>query len=101
MIYLVTTKQELFENNEYRIVSVEQSLALLDSLNIVGVDTETSGLSCHKDTLLSLQLGCYDFQVVIDCSTIDVRKYKTTWNLIDYSCSIMLNLIYNGYSSIE
>lgn len=76
MIYLVTTKQELFENNEHRIVSVEQSLALLDSLNIVGVDTETSGLSCHKDTLLSLQLGCYDFQVVIDCSTIDVRKYK-------------------------
>ena len=95
MIYVVTTRQELFENNEYQIISVEQSLALLNSLDIVGVDTETSGLSCHKDRLLSLQLGCYDFQVVIDCSTIDVRCYK------DYLESNRLFLFHNAKFDLQ
>lgn len=76
MIYLVTNNQELFESEDYKIIGVDESLSLLSPLDIVGLDTETSGLSCHKDKLLSLQLGCYDFQVVIDCSTIDVRLYK-------------------------
>lgn len=95
MIYVVTTRQGLFENNEYQIISVEQSLALLNSLDIVGVDTETSGLSCHKDRLLSLQLGCYDFQVVIDCSTIDVRCYK------DYLESNRLFLFHNAKFDLQ
>lgn len=95
MIYVVTTRQGLFENNECQIISVEQSLALLNSLDIVGVDTETSGLSCHKDRLLSLQLGCYDFQVVIDCSTIDVRCYK------DYLESNRLFLFHNAKFDLQ
>ena len=77
MIYLVTKQQELFQSTTYKIVGVEESLSLLSPLSTVGVDTETSGLDCHNDTLLSLQLGCYDFQIVIDCKTIDVRLYKS------------------------
>ena len=76
MIYVVTRQQELFNSDIYKIVGVEESLALLSPLLTVGVDTETSGLNCHKDTLLTLQLGCYDFQVVIDCTSIDIRVYK-------------------------
>ena len=76
MIYLVTANKELFDNEVYKIIGVDESLSLLEPLKIVGLDTETSGLSCHKDKLLSLQLGCYDFQVVIDCLTIDIRLYK-------------------------
>ena len=76
MIYLVTNKQELFGSDDYKIIGVEESLSLLDSLKIVGLDTETSGLDCHKDKLLSLQLGCFDFQVVIDCATVDISLYK-------------------------
>ena len=76
MIYLVTKQQELFQSTTYKIIGVEESIALLSPLSVVGVDTETSGLNCHKDTLLSLQLGCFDFQIVIDCTTIDIRLYK-------------------------
>lgn len=76
MIYLVTRNQELFENDNYQIIGVDESLLLLNNLKKVGVDTETNSLDCHTGTLLSLQLGCYDFQVVIDCLTIDILLYK-------------------------
>ncbi len=76
MIYLVTGNNELFESDEYKIIGVDESLSLLNSLRIVGLDTETSGLDCHTGKLLSVQLGCFDFQVVIDCSTIDILLYK-------------------------
>lgn len=76
MIYLVTKNKELFNQVNYKIIGVDESLTLLSTLKIVGVDTETSGLDCHQDKLLSLQLGCYDFQVVIDCLTINIALYK-------------------------
>lgn len=76
MIYLVTKNQELFDNDTYKIIGVDESLSLLKSLQIVGLDTETSGLDCHTDNLLSVQLGCFDFQIVIDCLTIDIISYK-------------------------
>ena len=95
MIYLVTKNQELFENSAYKIIGVDESLSLLEPLRIVGLDTETSGLSCHKDKLLSLQLGCYDFQVVIDCLTIDVRLYK------DYIESDRLFLFHNAKFDLQ
>ena len=76
MIYLVTTHQELFSNNIYQIITVEESLKLLEPLTIVGLDTETEGFDPYTKKLLLLQLGCYDFQVVIDCKTIDIQLYK-------------------------
>lgn len=76
MVYVVTRNRELFDNEAYKIIGIDESLSLLEPLKVVGLDTETSGLNCHKDKLLSLQLGCYDFQVVIDCSTIDIGLYK-------------------------
>lgn len=76
MIYLVTLDQELFSNDIYTIVSVEDSLKLLSPLTVVGLDTETDSLRVHEGNLLSLQLGCLDFQVVIDCTTINVLLYK-------------------------
>lgn len=76
MIYLVTNQKTLFENENYKVISVEESLRLLDPLTIVGLDTETQGFSPFLKRLLLLQLGNRDFQVVIDCTTIDVTLYK-------------------------
>ena len=76
MIYLVTNQLSLFDNETYKIISVEESLRLLDSLTIVGLDTETSGLDPHTNDLITIQLGCFDFQVVVDCKTIDIILYK-------------------------
>ena len=75
-IYLVTRQQQLFESENYTIISVYESLRMLSKLNTVGVDTETKGLDPHTGTLLTLQLGCFDFQIVIDCTTIDILLYK-------------------------
>lgn len=75
-IYLVTGQLQLFDNETYKIISVEESLRLLEPLTTVGLDTETEGFSPFLKKLLMLQLGNRDFQVVIDCTTIDVKLYK-------------------------
>ena len=76
MIYLVTKQNALFENENYKVISVEESLSLLNSLTIVGLDTETEGLDPWTKKLKSIQLGNYNFQVVIDTTTIDPTLYK-------------------------
>ena len=76
MIYFVTGQELLFESESYKVISVEESLRLLEPLRIVGIDTETQGFSPFLKKLLLLQLGNRDFQVVIDCTTINVTLYK-------------------------
>lgn len=76
MIYLVSNQNQLFENETYKIIGVEESLRLLEPLINVGLDTETTSLDPHNGQLKLLQLGCYDFQIVIDCTTIDILKYR-------------------------
>lgn len=76
MIYFVGDKKLDFTCEDIEQISVEDSLDLLNPLSEVGLDTETSGINCHQDRLLSLQLGCFDFQVVIDCQTINIARYK-------------------------
>ena len=111
MMYLVTFNQELFDNDAYKIISVKESLEILEPLQIVGLDTETSGLDCWTKELLSVQLGCRDFQVVIDCKTIDILQYKEYlesdrlfigWNLkfdlkFLYRKFIIPKNVYDGY----
>ena len=66
MIYLVTKNQELFSNDLYKIISVDESLHLLSSLDKIGIDSETNGLSAWDNDLLLFQFGCKKFQVVVD-----------------------------------
>lgn len=76
MRYLVSKQMSLFECEEYSPISVEGSLELLSKKKEIGVDTETMGLDPYTKRLLSLQLGDFDEQVFIDCTTIDVHLYK-------------------------
>ena len=46
-IYLVTGQRQLFDNETYKIISVEESLRLLDTFNMIQFDTETKGKDCH------------------------------------------------------
>ena len=111
MIYLVTKNQELFENSTYKIIGVDESLSLLSSLEIISVDTETGGLDEYTKDLKSVQLGNKNFQIVVDTSTIDIKKYKELfesdklflfWNaLFDlrflYRNNIYPRKVYDGY----
>lgn len=76
MIYLVTNNPNLQNTEDYKVISVEDSLEKLCPLQIVGLDTETSGIDVHTKDLLLVQMGCYEFQVVIDCRTINILEYK-------------------------
>lgn len=76
MIYLVTNNQLLFDNSLYKVITVEDSLKLLETLNEVGLDTETGGMDPHTKELLLVQMGNFDFQVVIDCRTVNILRYK-------------------------
>lgn len=92
MIYFVTGQRELFEFSDakYKCISVEESLKILEPLQIVGLDTETTGTEIWQGKLLTLQLGNKENQVVIDCLTIDINRYK------DYLESSRLFIIHNA-----
>ena len=78
MIYLVTKNQELFDNDIYKIIGVDESLSLLSSQKILQADSETTGKDPHICDLLCFQLGSIDksWQIVIDCTTINIELYK-------------------------
>ena len=112
MIYLVTKQSELYSSDEYKIISIEESLEILNRLTYIGLDTETKGLTPSLGKLLSMQLGNYDNQVVVDCTTISPLKYKELleskdktfllWNAkFDikwfYQYGIIIKNIYDGF----
>lgn len=111
MIYLVTKQKELFKTTDYEIISVEESIKLLNTLHIVGLDSETNGLDPWTKKLKSIQLGNFDFQIVIDTTTIDPSLYKeylesdrlfVGWNLkfdlkFLFAHNIILRNVWDGY----
>ena len=78
MIYLVSGQQQLFESNNYKTISLEESLEIIKDWKMCQLDTETSGRDAHVNDLLCVQIGDVEgtIQIVIDTSTIDIRKYK-------------------------
>ena len=78
MIYLVSGQQQLFESNNYKTISLEESLEIIKDWKMCQLDTETSGRDAHVNDLLCVQIGNIEgtIQIVIDTSTIDIRKYK-------------------------
>lgn len=100
MIYLVTGNLELFENEHYRTITVEQSLEIMKDWKVVQYDSETDGVDCHINRLLSMQFGneAADTQIVVDALTIDVKQYKEileTKVIIGFNLKFDLEFLYN------
>lgn len=75
MIYLLSLQKRL--NTEYiHEGTLQQLLDYFKDAQEIAIDTETTGFCPYKDRLLSLQLGDFDNQFVIDCNTIDIRCVK-------------------------
>jgi DNA polymerase I-like protein with 3'-5' exonuclease and polymerase domains len=91
MRYLVSLRQDLFEqSSEYTIVSVEEALKILEPMRVVGLDTETEGFDVYTKRLISVQLGNFEYQVMVDCTTIDIMLLK------EYLESDRLFLLWNA-----
>lgn len=111
MVYLVSKEPRLISPENYQVISAEKALELLEPLTIIGADTETEGLDPYRNKLLSVQLGNEDFQVVIDCLTIDIQLFKEYlesdrlfifWNAAFdlkflYHQRIIVNNVYDGF----
>lgn len=76
MVYLVSKNRALFESELYKTISFNQALTMLFPLKEVQVDSETMGLDCHTKALLTLQLGCTEFQIVFDWTTLTVDEKR-------------------------
>ena len=78
MIYLVTLQQELFGREEYKIISVKESLAMMKNWKIVQYDSETLGRDPIIGKLLMMQFGSIDkkTQIVVDATTVNPLEYK-------------------------
>lgn len=75
-IYLVTNQQTLFPSELFEVISVEESIKKLQALRVIGLDTETTGFDPYTKDLVSVQMGNKDFQIFIDTTSIDIRRYK-------------------------
>jgi DNA polymerase I-like protein with 3'-5' exonuclease and polymerase domains len=78
MIYLVTLQQELFDPT-YKIIGVDESLSLLSKCSRLQYDSESDGKDTRLNHILCIQFGNdeQDFQMVIDCTTINIQLYKS------------------------
>lgn len=100
MICLVSANQQLFENDVYKIISVDESLTIMKDWKMIQFDTETLGKDPHVGSLLLAQFGSIDksIQIVVDCTTISILKYKEVLEsnyLIGQNLKFDLQWLYN------
>ena len=78
MIYLVTSQTELFQDDLYTIISKERALEMMQTWDIIQIDSETNGRDPHLCDFLCFQFGnkAANTQIVVDCSCTDIRLYK-------------------------
>ncbi len=56
--------------------SSSDCLNYLSNLEVVSLDTETTGIDCHTNKLLLMQVGDNHRQFVTDCTKIDISIFK-------------------------
>ena len=100
MVYLVTGQPDLFENPNYKLMSVEESLQLLSSCKILQYDSETTGVDARICDLLCVQFGNKekDFQIVVDTTTVSILLYKSILEdryIIGQNLKFDLQFLYN------
>lgn len=95
MIYFVSEQQSLFESENYKPLSIEESIEMIKSWKIFMFDTEGTGLDCHIAKVLLMQFGKMDksIQIVVDCTTVDPLLYK---EVIEQGFLVGQNLKYDA-----
>ena len=104
MIYVVSGQKELFEDELFKQISVEESIGIIDKWNVIQFDTETTGRDAHVNNVLSAQFGNKkeNIQIVVDVTTISINIYKEVLEnkfIIGQNLKFDLQFLYN-YSII-
>ncbi len=100
MIYLVSGQTELYNNDLYKLISVEESINILNSCDVLQYDSETTGKDAHINKLVCIQFGNKekDFQIVIDTTTVNVLFYKNILEnkfIVGQNLKFDLQFLYN------
>lgn len=104
MIYFVSNQPELFNSEEYTMMSKEESLVLLNTWEMYQFDSETTGRDAHINSILLIQFGNIegDIQVVVDTTTVSPLYYKSyieSHYMVGQNLKFDLQFLYN-YSII-
>jgi ribonuclease D len=94
MIYLVSKQRSLFETDEYKELSPEKAIEMLSRESLLACDTETTGIDPYENTILTIQLGNENFQIVWDCTSYSLIMLK---ELLERSDILFL---WHNYASI-
>lgn len=100
MIYLVTTNSTFDNNSNWTVIPVEKSLEIMKSWKLYQYDSETSGRDSRICKLLCAQFGndTSDTRIVVDCSTIDIKLYKSFMEshlMVGQNLKFDLQFLYN------
>lgn len=98
MIYLVTNNSSI--HFDFNIISVEESISMLQKCSILQYDSETTGLNPQNNHLTYIQFGNdkEDFRIVVDAETVDILQYKDILEskyLLGHNLKFDLQYLYN------
>ena len=63
-------------DSSYEVATVDECYEYLESLEVIGLDTETEGEFNFRNNLLLLQVGNKDVQYVVNCKKVNVYLFK-------------------------
>ena len=112
MIYFCSEQKRLEDSSVWKDIEVEDILSYFKEHKFIALDTETSGLDPHSCELLSIQIGDFKNQFVIEYSPNILEKLREFFNRKDitwvlqnakfdlqffYKHNIILNKIFDTY----
>lgn len=97
MIHYVSNSEKRF--SQFKLISIKESLEILNSWSVIQFDSETSGRDPHVCDILCIQFGNKQAgdQIVVDITTVDIQFYKTileTKPLIGQNLKFDLQFLY-------
>ena len=100
MIYLVTKKQELFDDPDYTIINAQQALEIMQDWKVIQYDSETNGRDPHLCKLLCAQFGndSANVRIVLDCESYSITLFKNILEsklLIGHNLKFDLQFLFN------
>lgn len=76
MIYLITNNKQLFNSEDIQEATLKDIYLWICENKIIGLDTETTGLSAYNDSLICYQIGNKETQFVIDSASFPIWMFK-------------------------